>query len=108
MKVISLKSISLLLFAILTLQFSGITCFGEEVVCLDNAQIESHWTTAGSDHTSDSSCKTDDCPCHLSFNTGLPVIETSYSPIVTSVIPSNHQQIKNIASIIFQPPKTIL
>ena len=106
MKVIRLKSISLLLFAILTLQFSGVTCFGEEVVCLDSVQKESHWITADGVQVSDSFCKTDGC--HLSFNTGLLVIETSYFPIITSVIPSNHQHIKDISINIFRPPKTVL
>jgi hypothetical protein len=102
------KLVCRLLFIVLTLQLSGITCIGEELVCLDSVHQENRLMKADGDKGPEPCRSIPHCPCHFSFTAGPPMVHELYSPIISSVIPSRRQTIKSIAYSIFQPPIAVL
>lgn len=110
-----IKAASFMLFIVMALQLTGITCYGEELtIGSSNLQADhqvKNATPDGQDTTGNSTGGVDDsfhCPCHISFTQPLPVTLAYHSSIVLDAIPSDQFYLKNISTRFFQPPRTIL
>ena len=101
------KFVCFFLFIIMSLQLSGLTCFGEEAIPLNIYDKGFHLKT-NTDNEDQSNPSIDNCPCHLNLTPTLYTNLTSYKSTVTPVMTANLLYIKNITDSIFQPPRTIL
>lgn len=107
------KTMSILLFVIFTLQVSGLTCFGEPLFKIPRVQNDYQIKAIDSDNGGNSYSPVlnlDDshCPCHLSFS-HFPSIASAYYPsfVQLPLIQKDDIPIK-ILTDIFHPPKVLI
>lgn len=107
------KTISIFLFVVFTLQVSGLTCFGEPSFKIPGVQGDYQIKISDSDNGGDLyfpvlNHDESHCPCHLSFSHSLSIAIAFYpQPVQLSLIQIDDIP-KEVLTNIFHPPKVLI